>query len=444
MNFTQLDRLIHSNAERITLTSDVTLADGEESIYRNGIEIDLNGMIIDGCGHTIDACGKTRIFNVLADLQVVIKNVNFKNASHQQGAAINNHSKFLTLGCCTFENNSAIDGGAINNHAFLKAKGCDFINNRSKYSADIYNWDTLVLRECNFKNKSRNVIFNLGHIITQECLFETHHVIETKSVEFGKDRKVFEIDDMAMSFTQLKNLDYAGGEVRLDYNVVFRPEDEGLKNGITFAGPDSSEDDESCVFLDEGFVLDGRGHTIDAKGSARIFNIFNKDITLTFKNITFKNGYFPGIGHDALIDGGGVMINRATCIFENCQFLNNNASNFGGVCINDGGSMSFTDCKFESNHSEGPAGVIFNHTGSLDFKKCIFTNNSAQQAGAVISDFLGDLKFDGCLLEDNSTPYRGIIYTVHNRSFDFGNSWFSKNEVGKGFYLDQNSFFDVI
>jgi hypothetical protein len=252
------------------------------------------------------------------------------------------------------------------------------------------------------------------------------------------------MDGKPMSFTQLMNLDFANGKIRLESDVAFEPEDDALKNGITFVGPDFSEVDETCVFLDNDLVIEGCGHEIDAKGSARIFNIFNRDLSITFKDITFKNGYFPGIGHDALIDGGGVMINRAACIFENCQFLNNNASNFGGVCINDSGSMSFTDCKFEANHSEGPAGVIFNHAGSLDFKKCIFDNNSAEQTGAVISDFMGKLKFDECLLVNNSTPQRGIIFTVHNQSFDFGESLWLENSVGEGYYLDQNSFFDRI
>ena len=36
-------------------------------------------------------------------------------------------------------------------------------------------------------------------------------------------------------------------------------------------------------------VIDGKGHTIDAKGKSRIFNI--TATTVTLKNITFVNGY---------------------------------------------------------------------------------------------------------------------------------------------------------
>ena len=187
MNFKELDRLIHSKAKRIALTSDVVLEDGEELIYKNGIEIDLDGLIIDGGGHAIDARGKARIFNVRARLQVIITNVIFKNGLHAVGGgAISNFSKFLTLGYCTFEHNTANEGGAIYNHAFLKVTNSNFKHNYSKNCQDIYNWDTLILRQCSFKNPNKNIIFNLKDVLTEKCDFESHHLIENNCVEFSE------------------------------------------------------------------------------------------------------------------------------------------------------------------------------------------------------------------------------------------------------------------
>ena len=488
MNFKELDRLIHSKIKRITLTSDVVLDEGEEIIYKNGIEIDLDGLIIDGNGHTIDARNKARIFNIRAHLQVIITNVVFKNGLHEDGGgAVSNFSKFLTLGYCTFEHNTANEGGAIYNHGFIKATNCNFKYNYSRNCQDIYNWDTLILRECTFENPNENIIFNLNEIITEKCDFEPHHVIENNYFEFSEndDEEVSEsqniIDDVnsfvdaaidsietyneavdgilesrqnnndniiskdPISFSELKKILCENNEVFLDCDVVFTQGDEYLKEGITFVGPDCREDDESYVVLDKDLLIDCKGHSIDAKDSARIFNILNKDIKITFRDISFKNAYFPGLSEpDALNDGGGAIYNKANCRFEFCEFLNNNGSFFGGAIFNNSGNMSFVECIFDNNHSEGPAGVIFNHAGDLEFINCIFTNNSSKQAGAVLSDFVGDLKFNGCCFKDNSTEFKGIIALAHNASFDFDGSIFLENTVGEGLYIYRTSIFDVV
>lgn len=516
MNFKDLDSLIHSNNKRITLTSDVILDDGEELIYKNGIDINLDALIIDGGGHTIDARGKTRIFNIRSRLQVVIKNIIFKNALHSKGGAINNYSKLLTLGCCTFENNAADDGGAIYNNAYLKAVNCNFIDNDSKYSADIYNWDTLVLKGCEFKNKSENIIFNLNEVIEEECSFENHHKIENKIVKFTQNddvtvneslndndgaQKVFKqlrrvidsldnasnindeidkflsldnvndfidgaidsIDDYnntvreiiksrkrnghnestneVMSFSDLKKLISQNNEVFLDCDVVFDRGDEYLKEGIKFVDSEGM-DDSSSVCLYDDLIIDGKGHSIDAKDLARIFIVLNENVTITFRDITFKNAYFPKVSGDGyLYDGGGAIYNEGNCRFEFCEFLNNHVSFSGGAVYNYRGTMSFFECIFDKNHSDGPAGVIFNNSGDLEFINCIFTDNSSLQAGAVLCDFLGKLKFNRCCFKHNSTEFKGIIALGHNVSFDFEGSIFLENTVSEGLYIYKTGFF---
>ena len=504
MNFKELDRLIHSKIKRITLTCDVVLDEGEELIYKNGIEIDLDGLIIDGNGHTIDARNKARIFNIRARLQVIITNIVFKNGMHEDGGgAICNFSKFLTLGYCTFEHNAAKEGGAIYNHGFIKATNCNFKHNSSKNCLDIYNWDTLILRECSFENENKNLIFNLGDVKTVECSFEPHHVIENNynvvdsfqkfndesdgfsdnHLESGKandkspefidsvndfvDRAVNRIEACnegvdeifefrkhhmndkntihAVSFSELKDFLSKNNEVFLDGDVVFSPEDEKLRQGIKFVGQNYPQMDESCIVLENDLIIDGKGHSIDAKGLARIFIILNNDVTVTFRDISFKNAYFPeASGSDYSYDGGGAIYNEGNCKFEFCEFLNNHVSFSGGAVYNYRGTMSFFECIFDGNHSDGPAGVIFNNCGDLDFINCIFNNNSSKQAGAVLCDFLGNLKFKCSCFKDNSTEFEGIIALGHNVSFDFDGSIFLENTVREGPYIHRISFFDVI
>lgn len=515
MNFKNLDSLIHSNGRRIALTSDVVLEDGEELIYKNGIDINSDSLIIDGMGHTIDACGRTRIFNIRSKLQVVIKNIIFKNASHSQGGAINNYSKLLTLGCCTFINNSADDGGAIYNNAYLKAIGCNFMGNSSKYSADIYNWDKLILRNCDFKNENPNIIFNLGEVTDEGCRFESHHKIGNRAVEFSDDdvndepsndsdvddgsktvfkqiRRIIDSLDNAevideeigslnlknvndfidgaidsideyneivrdiaesrkrskgnetsngpMSFTDLKELISRNDEVFLDCDVEFGQDDECLKDGIFLCS--EGRDDFPSVCLYDDLVIDGQGHSIDAKSIARIFVVLGEDATVTFRDITFKNAYFPrGSGDGYLYDGGGAVYNEGKCRFEFCEFLNCNVSFSGGVVYNFRGEMSFFECIFDGNHSDGSAGVVFNNSGDLEFTSCIFKKNSSVQAGAVLCDFLGKLKFNRCCFKDNSTEFKGILALGHNVSFDFEGSTFFENTAQDGLYIYKTGFF---
>ena len=532
MNFKELDRLIHSNQKRIALTSDVVLEDGEELIYKNGIDIDLNGLILDGNGHTIDARDKVRIFNIRANLQVIITNLVFKNGLHNQGGgAICNFSKYLALGYCTFNHNSANEGGAIYNHAFIKATDCNFIYNYSRNCQDIYNWDMLILKQCTFKNPNEKIIFNLNEVKIEECSFEPHHVIETNRAEFGHsyqtddfetiknsqetshggasnedvdddsnsvfkqlrrvidsldndvsiDEKISKslnldnvndfidaaIDSIAdynevvreisksrkrieankstsdvLSFSDLKEMISQNDEVFLECDVAFTPDDECLKEGIKLVEPNYFKIDSSCVVLDNDLVIDGKGHSIDAKGMARIFALLNPKLTVTFRDISFKNAYFiRASGDDYLSDGGSVIYNEGNCRFEFCEFLNGYASFSAAAVYNYRGTMSFFECLFDNNRSDASAGAIFNNSGDLEFINCIFINNSSVEAGAVLCDFLGKLKFNRCCFKDNSTQFKGIIALAHNVSFDFDASVFLNNTVKDDVYIYKTGFF---
>ena len=74
------------------------------------------------------------------------------------------------------------------------------------------------------------------------------------------------------------------------------------------------------VIAKENFTIDGKGHTIDGVGLARIFNITSNNVTL--KNINFKNGN---------ASYGGAIYNNGKTTIDNSKFTNNNAT--GGSAI---------------------------------------------------------------------------------------------------------------
>ena len=78
-DFKYLDNLIHSGFAEIMLKSDIILAEGEESIYGEGIKLDMENLTIDGNGHTIDAKSLVGIFHSNSK-GITLRNITFKNA----------------------------------------------------------------------------------------------------------------------------------------------------------------------------------------------------------------------------------------------------------------------------------------------------------------------------------------------------------------------------
>lgn len=111
-NFKYLDELIHGQTNCIIIDSDIALSDGEESQYKDGIELEMDNITIDGNGHTIDAEGKARIFLVTGK-KITIKNVTLKNGfSTENGGAIYTTGSLSIINSCLIKNTGDW-GGAI-------------------------------------------------------------------------------------------------------------------------------------------------------------------------------------------------------------------------------------------------------------------------------------------------------------------------------------------
>lgn len=171
-NFKYLDDLIHSTNE-IVLDSDIVLGEDEESVYGDGIDVDVDGIVIDGNGYAIDSLGKARIFLISAK-SIVLKNITFKNGSNEDGGAIYVNSGNLEIIECIFNDNvSQNDGGAIYNVARLDVFRSTFENNSAKsLGGAIYNGGELNMSQSRLnKNEAGTfggVICNEGEIIISE------------------------------------------------------------------------------------------------------------------------------------------------------------------------------------------------------------------------------------------------------------------------------------
>lgn len=89
-----------------------------------------------------------------------------------------------------------------------------------------------------------------------------------------------------------------------------------LTRDYAYSGSDTIKD--GILINTDNLVIDGQGHTIDAKGQSRIFYV--NSTTVTLKNIIFING-------NAFDKSGGAIYGYGDNLrVINCTFINNNAS----------------------------------------------------------------------------------------------------------------------
>ena len=128
------------------------------------------------------------------------------------------------------------------------------------------------------------------------------------------------------NWTELKNNINDGAIIELDGDDVYYAEESGIN-------------------IASGTVtINGKGHTIDAKGlNCRIFEI-SDGATLILKNLTLKN----------------------------C----NSTKEYGGAIYNDKGTLTVTNCTFTNNTAGGEeGGAIYNYEGALRIEDSTFDKN---------------------------------------------------------------------
>ena len=151
----------------------------------------------------------------------------------------------------------------------------------------------------------------------------------------------------------------SGDTIVLDSNYVYN---SGFtNNGIT---------------IDKTLTIDGKGHTLNAKKSGRIFSIAASNVVL--KNIIFTNGYKD--------DGAGAIsgVNAKKITIMNCTFKNNGAGAIGGAVFLKNDNHKITGCTFVSNTATKSGGAIRLQGNKAVIEKCTFKNNKVTG-----SDFLG-------------------------------------------------------
>ncbi len=281
--------------------------------------------------------------------------------------------------------------------------------------------------------------------------------------------------DSQKTFTDLNNL-VTNTNITLNNDYIYTTNDSQFEYGID---------------IENSITIEGKGHIIDARKSARVFRIISSNVTL--KNIVFKNGnknYNSGglvfaqnskitiincsfINSDSYT-GSAIFSYNSEILVENCNFtdniavngtihllnsvgivknsyFNNNSAIFyaGGICSSNS-NVSIENCNFINNSviSIFSGGAI--HSGNNDntsITLCSFFNNSAEMGGAI-SCLNNTISIEKCIIYNNSAVRGGGAYG-DNCKIKIINSDFANNNLnlsndylkreGGGIYLINSS-----
>lgn len=141
---------------------------------------------------------------------------------------------------------------------------------------------------------------------------------------------------------------------------------------------------DTDIYLDEGeelnypngielnrnyLIVDGNGHTIDAKNKTGIFSI--KGLQIKLQNITFINA--SNIG--AITNDCGAKDEISGLHIVNCTFRNNHSKKFGGA-IDNKFPLTIDNVNFYENNCKENGGAISNDS-ILNIKNSSFKNNES-------------------------------------------------------------------
>ena len=314
------------------------------------------------------------------DITGIITDSNFTNNKAHFSGAVDICEGKITIKNSIFVNNSAeYCAGAIAVDSQINKPAVEIINskfdsNSAEYGGAIYNYYNLTVVDSTFTNNSKDTIYNF---------------------------RVANLDLGIKTFTDLQNaIGLVRGTLTLDSDIAMTDDEAAnFKDGVA---------------INKNIVIDGKGHTIDAKNLGRIFNI-GEGFTVTLTNATLINGK---------ADKGGAIYNDGSLTLSDVKLSDNAADSYGGAVFNNG-NLVVGNSVFDSNDivNRGSASVdyggaaIYNwYDGVLTVSGSNFTNNiknyknGDRLVGAIAT--IGDATISDSYFVNNTGRWGGAISTA--------------------------------
>ena len=370
-----------------------------------------------------------------------ISKTKFTNNKAQYGGAIDICAGTIKITNSKFINNSAdVEGGAIdinaaNGNPKVTISSSNFINNSAPVGGAICNVHDLTVKGSTFINNTPNTIFNWAGA--------------------GGNLNL-----NIKTFTDLQNaIGLVTGTLTLNQNIAMTAKEAAdFTNGIT---------------INKDIVIDGKGHTIDAKNLGRIFSI-GEGFTVTLTNATLINGkateggaiYNDGsltlsdvkLSDNAADSYGGAVFNNGHLVVGNSVFDSNDIVNRGSASVDYGGAaiynwkegtLKVTNSNFTNNiknykNGDNLVGAITT-IGNATVSGSNFVNNSGRWGGAIsatgaeLRKNSSTLTVSNTIFKDNSALYAGAVY-IWGSNYNIADCVFDNNTAfGKGNMTPNNN-----
>ncbi len=227
-----------------------------------------------------------------------------------------------------------------------------------------------------------------------------------------------------------------------------------LKNGVAvyggFAGSETSlsqRDYENNVTLLSGDLAgdDGPNFTNNDENSRHVIIGDDTDETTILDGFAISGGNAKSASpHNA---GGGLIVwTTGSPTLQNCKFIGNSATTYGGAIYAGKSSSKIQGCRFEGNISRSGGAIRLQYSGDVEIDDCIFIENGGDTAavdtvyGGAISNYgsdsvvISNSYFIGnqTILGQSSVGYGGAIVATEPGITDILSCVFNSNQSDKG------------
>ena len=170
-----------------------------------------------------------------------------------------------------------------------------------------------------------------------------------------------------------------------------------LDSDYTF---DPSKDKTTGIIIKRPLIIEGQGFKINGLNQARIFEIYNSNVT--FKRVFFINGFSKEFG-------GAINLFNSSLELIICNFTSNSANIKGGAINLNNSYLNIYDSYIKSNNAKGKygnGGGIASENSIIKINISHFVENLADEGGAIYS-INSTLDIYGSLLYNNSANWYG-------------------------------------
>lgn len=249
-------------------------------------------------------------------------------------------------------------------------------------------------------NFSTNKADNVFHVMTIDAPVPSTIVLDALTISGGNTRESSPNDDYSWrgggiysyNTIEMTNCTFTNNFARSGAGIYLSPENGG-GNGSTI---------DNCHFTKNSTVSQAAGIFVNTVNDVSITNsIFENNTTnrgtvypifcqnFTVSDCVFRDNISSASGNF----GGAMFIWSSNGIVENCIFERNNTGNGAGIYIDgreqliqSADNFIFENCEFTNNAAiDFGGGCLRSFSASYTVKDCSFTNNSAPNGGAIFS-----------------------------------------------------------